>query len=205
MFNALALISVIAVMLTLKLLVGILPYVLASAVRWKESINIEASVRLSRDRDISALVLVIPFCLTVFRFRIYDPMFMSNLTDNVRLLAIIGIFILYVLLRKAASMLARPHRIPQKTYAAVIKSANTFFILLTFVLMGAGSIASFCNASPETTRSMLLWLSCLIYGLYLIRKVQIFASSYSIFTGFLYLCALEILPTGIIVVSGMIF
>ena len=92
MFNALALISVIIVMILLKTIVEILPSVLACLIRWKENINIEASMRLSRDRDFSSIAMLLPFCLVVFRFRIYDPSFISNLPDSTRLWAVIGIF-----------------------------------------------------------------------------------------------------------------
>ena len=114
MFNALALISVIVVMIFLKTIVEILPSVLACLIRWKENINIEASVRLSRDRDFSAIAMLLPFYLTVFRFRIYNPDFISNLPDSPRLWAIIGIFSAYLLIRKAATLMVHPRRMPQK-------------------------------------------------------------------------------------------
>ena len=205
MFNALALISVIVVMIFLKTIVEILPSVLACLIRWKENINIEASVRLSRDRDFSAIAMLIPFCLTIFRFRIYNPDFISNLPDSPRLWAIIGIFSAYLLIRKAATLMVHPRRMPQKTLSATEKSANTYFILLTLILLLVDSTCSFFDATQNAIRLTSLWLSSLIYGLYLIRKLQIFASSCSIFAAFLYLCALEILPTGILVASDIIF
>ena len=205
MFNALALISVIVVMIFLKTIVEILPSVLACLIRWKENINIEASVRLSRDRDFSTIAMLIPFCLTVFRFRIYNPDFISNLPDSPRLWAIIGIFSAYLLIRKAATLMVHPRRMPQKTLSATEKSANTYFILLTLILLLVDSTCSFFDATQNAIRLTSMWLSSLIYGLYLIRKLQIFASSCSLFTAFLYLCALEILPTGILVISDVIF
>ena len=205
MFNALALISVIAIMMLLKTIVGIFPSILASVIRWKENINIESSVRLSRDRDLTSFAMVVPFCLLAFRFRIYNPGFIANLPDNTRIWAVLGVFAAYNIFRKAAVLLARPHRIPQKTYLAAEKSANTFFIFLTLILLLVASTATFFNAPQEVVRAVCLWLSALIYGLYLIRKLQIFASSCSLFTAFLYLCALEILPTGILVISDVIF
>ena len=205
MFNALALISVIIVMILLNTIVEILPSVLACLIRWKENINIESSVRLSRDRDFSAIAMLIPFCLLAFKFRIYNPYFIAILPDSTRLWAVIGVFVAYILVRKAASILVYPKRVPQKTLAAAEKSSNTFFIFLTLILLLVGSTCSFFDASLNSIRITSVWLSALIYGLYLIRKLQIFASSCSIFTAFLYLCALEILPTGILVVSDVIF
>ena len=205
MFNILALVSVIASMILLKTFVGVFPSILAAVIRWKENINIESSVRLSRDRDLTALAMIIPFCLTIFRFRIYDPRFIANLADPSRLWAVLGIFSVYLLFRKSATLLGRPRRIAQKTYAAATKSANTYFILLTLSLLLFCSIASFMDVHLNTIRQVSIGLSALIYGVYIIRKVQIFASSCSLFTAFLYLCALEILPSGILIISDVIF
>ena len=192
-------------MMLLKTIVSIFPSVLASVIRWKENINIESSVRLSRDRDFASYAMLIPFCLIVYRFRVYNPSFIANMPDSARLWTVIGVFAAYILFRKAASLLTRPRRMAQKTYAAAEKSANTFLIFTTLVLLLTGSIASFIDVAVPTIRLICLWLCALIYGLYLIRKVQILSSSCSIFAAFLYLCALEILPTGILVVSDVIF
>lgn len=205
MFNTLALISVLTVMLLLKDFVTIFPSVMASAIWWKENINIQSSVRLTRDRDICAAAMILPFCLVAFRFRLYCPDFISGMTDNARLWITIGIFIAYLLTRRLAGRLAYPRKVSQKLNSAAEKSANTFFILLTLVLLAFGGTASFAGMSQEAIKTVMICLSTLIYGLYLLRKLQIFASSCSIFAGFLYLCALEILPTGILVVSDVIF
>lgn len=205
MFYTLAFISTILVMFLLKTIVEIFPSALACLFRWKENINIESSVRLSRDRDFAAIAMLAPFCLTAFSFRIYNPGVIANLPDTPRLWAVIGIFVAYVLLRKTMSFLVHPRRVPQKTLTAADKSANTFFILLTLILLAVGSICNFFDASLNSIRVASLWLSALIYGLYLIRKLQIFTSSCSLFAAFLYLCTLEILPTGILVVTAIIF
>jgi hypothetical protein len=205
MFNALALISVLSIIVMLRTIVSIIPSVMASFIWWKENINIESSVKLGLARDLSAAAMILPFCLMMFRFRLYDPGFISIMTDDARLWTLIAIFAFYSLIRHLACRLARPHSIPTKTYTASIKSAYTFFILLTTLLLAFGGIASFADMDPEHIKAIMLWLSALIYGVYLLRKLQIFASSCSLFTAFLYLCALEFLPTGILVVSGMIF
>lgn len=205
MFNTLALISVLVVIMVLKALVNVFPSVVGSAIRWKENMNMESSVKLARDRDICAVAMMLPFCLCVFRFRLYDPAFISTMADVGRIWATIGIFLTYVLVRDIARRLSRPHRMSKKTWEAAYKSANTFFILLVLVLLTFGSVAAFAGMPYGTIRQVQIWLSALIYGLYLLRKLQIFASSSSIFAGFLYLCALEILPTGILLVSDVIF
>ena len=92
LFDILALISLLIVIMLLRRLVNIYPSLMACLIRWKESINLEASVKLSRDRDMLAVAIIIPFCLSITRFGVYSPGFIENLNENARLGAIIGIF-----------------------------------------------------------------------------------------------------------------
>ena len=205
LFNILALISLLTALLLLKTLVGIFPSLLACMIRWKESVNLDASVQLSRDRDITALVLIIPFCLTVTRFNLYAPSFMGPFNQNGRIGIILGIFILFILLRTFIERILRKNKINQKTYKTACKSSYSFFSILTLLLLMTGGILSFIDVAPEVIRNAMLWISATIYGLSLLRKTQILASGSSFFTGFLYLCALEIIPTGALVASAIIF
>ena len=64
LFKILALFSTILIIALLKRLVNIFPSLAACMVRWKESLNLEASVKHSLDRDMLAAAMIIPFCLT---------------------------------------------------------------------------------------------------------------------------------------------
>ena len=70
LFKLLILFSFLIVLLLLRRLVNILPSLLACLTRGKESLNLEASVKLSRDRDVLAMAMIIPFCLTAFYYRL---------------------------------------------------------------------------------------------------------------------------------------
>ena len=205
LFNTLALISLLIVLMLLNTLVGICPSLLACLIRWKESVNLDASVKLGRDRDIMALCMMIPFCLTVFRFRLYDPSWTDGMLPNPRLGAIIGIFAAYVILRSILEYVFRSKKMNPKTYKTACKSSYTFFSVLTLILLLTGGILSFRGVDPEGIKSAMLWISALIYALFVIRKFQIFVSSCSFFAAFLYLCALELIPTGAVIASAVIF
>lgn len=204
LFEILALVSTITVIILLKRLVNIFPSLLACLIRWKESINLEASVKHSLDRDMIAAAMILPFCLTVYMFGLYTPSFISGMCGNFQLLTVIGIFLAYVAIRGLMSRILRPHRMSPKTYKAAEHSAFTFFIILTLLLMGTGSIMDFIKVDRYIIKSAMLWLSAAIYCIFLFRKTQIFKSSCSIFAGFLYLCGLEIFPTGVLVASALI-
>ena len=204
-FNTLVLISFLICILPLRRFVGIFPSLMACLVRWKESINLDASVQLSRDRDIMAIAMVMPFCLTAGKFSLYSPSWTGQFGADGKLGITIGAIIAYIMLRKGLEHVLRGKKINQKTYRSACKSSHTFFIILTLLLMAMGGIMSFVNVAPMDIKNAMLWVSAAIYAVFLLRKTQIFTSSCSFFSGFLYLCALEILPTGALVASALIF
>ena len=69
----------------------------------------------------------------------------------------------------------------------------------------AGGVLSFVGTDTEVIKTAMIWISAFTYALFLLRKTQIFSSSCNFFSAFLYLCALEIIPTGILVVPAVIF
>ena len=205
LFNTLVLISFFICIMPLKRFVGIFPSLMACIVRWKESVNLDASVKLCRDRDIMAIAMVMPFCLTADRFALYSPSWIGQLGADARLGTTIGVILAYILLRKGLEHIMRPKKMNQKTYKTACKSSHTFFIILTLALILCGGVMSFLKTDLSTIRDAMLWVSACIYALFLLRKTQIFISGCSIFTAFLYLCALEIFPTGVLVASALIF
>lgn len=204
LFDILAIISTVSVIILMRRLLNIYPSLLACIIRWKESINLEASVKHSLDRNMFAVAMIIPFCLIVYRFGIYSPAFMEGINETFSLLIIIGIFGAYFALRRAMIRIMRPKKMNPKTYKAAICCAYTFFIILTLTLFFVGGIMALLKTDPIVTRTAIIWLSAIIYGIYIFRKAQIFTSSCSIFRGFLYLCGLEIFPTGVLVASALI-
>ncbi len=203
-FNILALISTLIIITLLKRLVNIFPSLIACTTRWKESVNLEASVKNSYDRDIIAAGMVIPFILAADKFRLYDPSFMEGAGDNLRIAITFGVFIAYLMIRKLIYLMIKTRKVRKKTLDAATKVSYTFFILLVLLILSVGSVMSFIGIETEIIKSAMLWISASIYALLLLRKMQIFISGFSIFAGFLYLCALEILPTGLLIASAVI-
>ena len=192
-------------MMTIRIFVGIFPSLMATFIRWKESLNLEASVKLSRDRNHAAICAIIPFCLTIAKHKVYYPNFLENLKPDAYLWVIIGGFCLFLALRTLLEHILKPRRMQAKTYKAVISFGYSFFIILTMLLLLLSGAASLLSVNEAHTKNAMLWVSALTYLLYLIRKLQIFNSSSSFFGGILYLCALEILPTGVLITSAVIF
>lgn len=205
LFDSLALFSAMTVLLILRRLVNVYPSVMACLWRGKECFNLEASFKLAHDRDIVAVSMVIPFCLTAFHFRLYDPSFLDGFGENALLGIYFAVFAAYALLRVSVFLLFRPKYIPSKTVTAAKKVAYTFFIFLTLLLLAMGGIMDRIGVDHTVVKDAMLWVSAAVYALFLLRKLQIFNSSCSVFAAFLYLCALEMIPTGILIVSAIVF
>ena len=203
--KTLGLISLILIILLMRQLVNIFPSLRACLIRWKENINLESSVKLSRDRDILTLAFIIPFCMTVNRFGLYELKFMKGMGEFASFGVVFGIFFLYVTLRILLTKILRPKRNNKRMYAIADKCANSYFIILTLLLLLTAGLLGFFDVPIEGIHDAMLWISGATYLLYSIRKLQIFLSSYSIFTAFLYLCALDFIPTGALVASAAFF
>ncbi len=204
-FDSLALISLIIIVALMRRLVNIFPSLVACMIRWKENINLQLSMKTRTDRDILSYALFIPFCLVAFRFRMYCPGFMRGMADDTRLWTTIGIATAYVFLRIACKMLFHMKATSRSAYSAATDSIRTYFIILTLLLVVTSGILSVFDMPLSHIRTAMFWISGTIYTLFLLRKTQIFLSYCNFFVSFLYLCALEILPTGVLIASAVIF
>ena len=198
------LVSVVVMICFLRRIIEIFPSLVASLLRWKESVNLSNSVKLNRDRNLIALVMIVPFCLVVAASGIYNPSFMNSMSEDARFGIILGIFNVMLIVRTLLEKLCAPKRRNSQTYRFAKESSYTFFILMTILMLILWGILSILKIDGQTAKDAMLWLSAIIYLIFLLRKTQIFTSSCSIFTAFLYLCALEILPTGALVASAVI-
>ena len=205
LFDILALISILFILLLLKRIASILPSVTACLFRRKENINIDTSLRLRTERDLTSAAMLLPFCLLATRFRLYCPGFISGMSENAVLGITLAVFIGYLLARMALIAAVRPKRMASGIYHAATSTEHTYFIILTLILLIVSGAMSLAGASPHGIRVAMFWLSGAIYTLLLIRKFAIFSSYCNFFVSFLYLCALEILPTGVLIASAVIF
>ncbi len=203
--DILALVSILPFLFFLKPFLEVIPSILSCAIRSKENINLENNVKLSRTRNLLALALILPFVLIVFEKKLYSPSFYVSLTPGLQFLTLIGIVIVYVILAWAFAKLMAPDSSKKRNYKIACRSSFNFFILLVLLLLAVVGVFELFDVSEKLAQTSLYWIFGITYILYIIRKLQIFASSFPIFTAILYLCALEIIPTGAVVASAIIF
>ena len=189
----------------MRRIVDLLPLVIKCLLWWKENVNIDVSLKVRRDRNLVAASLMLPFCLLAMRFKLYYPEFMDGMREAAATGTIIGIFLCYMLLREGIAAGLRPRRMSSNTWHAATTTEYTFFIPLVLVLLLVGGVASLTHAPLSSIKVAMFCISGAIYLVFLVRKFQIFSANCNLFSAFLYLCALEILPTGVLITSAVIF
>ncbi len=197
------LITIILAILTLPKLKNLLPSIIGCLFRGKEILNLENSVKLARDLQQVYAICIIPFILIVCRFEIYKPSFLEGLKEELYIVLTIGIFCLYLALRYIFSLI-KFGNINSHIYSAANHTFSIIFTALTLILLCTISILSMLNIDYEIIRIVITYEIILFFAINLLRKAQVFINYRGIFTAFLYLCTIEILPTSILVLSAIL-
>jgi hypothetical protein len=195
--------SVLLFLLALRSFLNILPYLADNILRARGSAALENSIRVSRDRNLVAAVFIIPAILLIYRYRLFDIAFFDTLSPDMRLLAIAGVFIVYLALRYLLYRWLRPRR-RYDDYQMAYRVGFTFFILLMMLALVTVGICYILGLSDLTVKTFLLVEAGVTYLVYLFRRGQILSTSCNSLTTFSYLCGLELLPTALLVVPAVI-
>ena len=194
--------SILLFLLILRSFLTVLPYLRDTVLRARGSAALENSVKVSRDRNLVAAVFLLPAVLLIFRYRLYDPAFLQGLGPDLRLGVIAGVFFGYLLLRFLLSRWARPRR-RYDDYQMAYRAGYTFFILLMMLLLATVGILYLAGVDDLVISRFLLVETGIVYLIYVLRRGQILSVSCNPLTTFLYLCGLELLPTGLLVASAV--
>ncbi len=192
--DILVIISVLMVIIFLRKITGIFPVALRSLFKWKECLHLEYSVRLSRDRNVSYAVLILPFCLLMNRCAVSLPSFMTGLHPILHTVLTILIFFIYLWLRDLTHHVFRPRKIDPLVLTASKHIFRSTFVIAVPFLLAVFGILSLTKLSANITNVVILDVTVLFYFLYLLRKWEILVHNCTVLTTFLYICALEIPP-----------
>ena len=202
-FTLLVGLSVVLLILLARPFLELLPFLADSIFRARGSTALENSVRQSRDRSLIALALLLPLLLLSYRYRLYDPQWVRDLSPSLRLGAIAAALGGWLLLRQLLYFWLRPRR-RNDFYRLAHRSGYTFFILLMVLMILTAGILAIFGSNDFTVRSFLYIEMAVLYLLFLIRRSQILSLSCSHLLSFLYLCALDLIPTGLLIVSAAV-
>ena len=187
----------------LKRFLLLAPYLADSLFRARGSSTLENSVRFSRDRNQQAHIFILLFVLVMYRYRLYTPGFLDPLNPDLRLLGIFGIVVGCIALRQLVFLVFRPRR-HYDIYLLAYRIAYNYFIFLGLVVIAELAFLALLRASDQTVWWFILMVSALIYLLFLFRKAQILSLFCNPLRTFLYLCGLELVPTGVFVALAVI-
>jgi len=193
------------VMLALPRLFKILPFLLGGMVRWKEAQHLADSPKLRTDCNVAALCLTFPIIFSLARFCLHPRC--EALQPWQALLTTAIILGGYIILRSLIRLIARPRKSSHTAtdsykFAAVVPVM--FYVLGGILLILTGLFGLALHADYGLIRRIMYWEIGVCYGLCIIRRFQIFMYYRSFFTGFLYLCTLEIVPTGALMLSAIL-
>ena len=189
-------------LLFLQNFLHILPYLADSVFRARGSTALENSVRVRRDRDIVAFIFLIPFILIVYHYDIYSPGFIESMAPDPAFWTTAAVLAAYFVLRFLLTLWARPRR-RFDSFMDAYRAGFTYFILMMILILPTVGLLSVFKANSLTFRWVIIVEIIVLYALYLFRRSQILSSSCSTLTTFLYLCALEFLPSGLLVASAV--
>ena len=201
--SLLVVVSVLLFLLALRSFLNVLPYLSDNILRARGSAALEGSVRVSRDRNLVAAVFLIPAILLIYRYRLVDADILDTLTPDFRLLAVAGLFLVYVIVRYLLYRWFKPRR-RYDEYQKAYRTGYTFFILTMMLALVSVAVCYILRLPDSTVKTVLLVESGALFLLYLLRKGQILSLSCKPLTTFLYLCALELLPAAILVIPAAV-
>lgn len=190
--STLILISIILLALSSRDFGAILPQALESVFYWKQGIKIQENLHATQARRMTAISLILPFCLiSVY----YAPEFISRFSLPFFALS-------YFLVKEVVGRSHTPAGASGKICKATRYTTVTLFIPLTLLMLATvvlGAIPGITDMAVSIAIAAELALTFLIQ---IAREWEILRSASGALPTFLYLCALEILPSAAAVAAA---
>lgn len=202
--SALIVISAVLLALNLRNIYHIAPHVAKCMSRWRWNHTVEASIQLGRTRDTVAMLLVIPMCLVADRFGLFNAEILQRVPEMWSAAAVVGVFLLFMACRFIIYQMLETRAKSPSTFLVAHKCGRTYFILLGAAILAAAGICLVAGAQDAVTKRVLLIVAGAVILDYLINRGQILSSVCNPFATFLYLCALDFVPAGLLVAANIL-
>lgn len=195
---------IILVILYLRRLISVLPYIAGGMVRWREFLSLEGNMRLSRERDSVAVVSVLAVSMCISRLGLFRADFLDSLQPGIRTLATIGIVLAFIALRAILATAMPQGKMRSDTIRLAGRCGANFLIMLTLIFLILLIISSVSAGCQTFAVKAAYYVTGAIWALFLLRKYQIVSQDNGQFTAILYLCGIEIIPA-VLLVASMIY
>ena len=181
--KVLVLLAVVCVAMALHQYFRVAEDVWGALLNWKVVYRLEFNWKNARARNIAALCLLVPFGLLLGKY-------VQPLWKCYALLA--G----YVLVREGVGVLLPMRMLDQEWRGGVRRTLWTYFLPFFAVFLVTSLLG---GAFGWEVRAAHMVETALLFLLDFVAVFKILRGGYSLFPTFLYLCALEILPLGVLV------
>lgn len=149
----------------------------AGVFRWRPNVILEDSVQTSGTRDLLSLSFILPVCIVTDYFLMPE----SNMP------AVLVAFAGYWLYKFIVAKWTKAKRVDL-----------SFLVAMGTILIATGLALSQINLGREMEKNIILGVMGFFFFFQIIREIQFFRTKCRPFRTFLYLCALEFLPLGIL-------
>ncbi len=196
-------VSVLLVFLSLSEYLRIFPYVFRSLTRPREHAHIQRNMSLVYTRNYVAACLLIPFCLMADRYFLYTPSFALFVPAGWSVAVPAAAIGAYLLLRRITYALFKPRRFTLELEEAYHFAWYDIFIVLVSTMLLTLAVLLPFSLPDMTLRTVLLAQTGVAFALLLWHVMQILSLHCSVLGTFLYLCALELVPAGLLLYSAL--
>lgn len=195
----------ILALFTLKRFLNILPRLLDSLTRWKACLSIDASIQIKSDRNFLGLLYTIPIALMADKFNLLHIDALNIVPEGWRGLSMTVLVFIWLLLRRLMFLFCAARTRKFDLLRTAYQSFFNYWILIGFLIVCTATISLVIGLSSELTGKVILYEIAALYLIAVLRKSQILNSFCNPFVTFLYLCALEFLPTGALIAGVILF
>lgn len=177
----------------------LLPDLLFSFDRTRGAAALEHSVGQARTRNLIAFCCVLPFCLMADRYALWRPGLWQAVPAAWSAPAALAGMAAFLLVREFFFLIARPRRLGKEESDTLHHAPYNFFILLTLLMLSSVGILTLVHAGEGFIRTLLLWETAAVWLIAILRSGQFLSTFCNVFSTFLYLCALEMIPAALMV------
>ena len=169
----------------------LLPDLLFSFDRTRGAAALEHSVGQARTRNL--------ICLMADRYALWRPGLWQAVPAAWSAPAALAGMAAFLLVREFFFLVARPRRLGKEESDTLHHAPYNFFILLTLLMLSSVGILTLVRAGEGFIRTLLLWETAVVWLLAILRSGQFLSAFCNVFSTFLYLCALEMIPAALMV------
>lgn len=197
--TVLVVIATLLMFLSMRIFLNIAHLLFDSLSRWKACVNIDASVQLKGDRNTLAAIVTLPIALVADRYAFFNAQILDTIPRAWSSLVTLGIILVWLLVKHIIFYFLSLRAPRPETFRTANTSFFNYWILTGLLLVLTAGVIAFAGVQDGTGRLILLYEVAVMYLVAILRKSQILLSFCGPLTTFLYLCALEFIPTGALI------